>query len=269
MDELSLFELEKELDTVILGRHAVILDVVDSTNAEARRMLDVGSADGMAVFADRQTAGRGRRGRTWVSQAGCGLWMTVAVQPFMPAEEIQKLTLLAGLAVCLAVERCTEDGLKPVIKWPNDVLAGGKKLSGILSEAAVDARGKRRAIVGIGVNTCMPAEGYGEAEGRAISIAEAANRTVSRMKLAAFILNDMESLLGLWKREDFSPVAALYREYMLPVGSEVAIVDGEHRRRGVIEGLDDGGGLLVRLEGSGHERIISGEITVRGANGYV
>jgi BirA family transcriptional regulator, biotin operon repressor / biotin---[acetyl-CoA-carboxylase] ligase len=269
MEELSLNELEKQLDTVILGRNTVLLDAVDSTNAEARRLLDAGCADGTVVIAGTQTAGRGRRGRAWVSRAGCGLWMTAVVQAFMPVEEMQKLTLLAGLAVCLAVERCTNDALRPAIKWPNDVLAGSRKLCGILSESANDSSGARRAIVGIGVNTRRPAQGYGGAEGRAISIAEAANRDVHRVKLAATILNNMETLLGLWQREDFSPVAALYREYMLPPGSEVIMIDGERRRPGVIEGIDDGGGLLVRLQGSGVERIISGEITLRGTDGYV
>jgi BirA family biotin operon repressor/biotin-[acetyl-CoA-carboxylase] ligase len=269
MDALSLNDLYKELDTVLLGRNTVLLDTVDSTNAEARRLLDAGCADGTVVIAGTQTAGRGRRGRAWVSQAGCGLWMTAVVQAFMPVEEMQKLTLLAGLAVCLAVERCTNNIVRPVIKWPNDVLTGSRKLCGILSESAGDASGLRRAIVGIGVNTSRPAEGYGEAEGRAISIAEAANRDVPREKLAATILNNIETLLGLWQREDFSPVAALYREYMLPTGSEVIIIDGERRRLGIIEGLDDGGGLLVRLQGSGLERVISGEITLRGTDGYV
>lgn len=269
MDILSVKDLNSKLDTYTLGRHAVLLDTVDSTNTEARRMLEKGCVDGAVIIAARQTGGKGRRGRHWVSEAGCGLWMTAVVKPFMALEEMQKLTLLAAVAVCRAVEHVASGTVKPVIKWPNDVLVMGRKLCGILCESAMDGAGERWVIIGIGVNTKTPEAGYGEATGAAIALEQAAGKPINRVELAAAILNDMEALFTGWRSQGFSAIAAGYREYMLPAGCEVVVIDGDKRRQGRIEGLDDGGGLLVRLDTGEIEHIISGEITVRGVAGHV
>lgn len=268
MDILSTEELHKRLATSVLGRRTVLLDTIDSTNTQARRMLDTGCGNGTVIIAAQQTGGRGRRGRHWVSEEGCGLWMTAVIRPFMKLDEMQKLTLLAGLAVCRAVEQAA-GGVKPVIKWPNDIIMMGRKLCGILCESATDSHGERWAIIGIGVNTKAPQSGYEEASDVAISLEQAAGIQISRMELAAAILNNMEILLDSWQAGGFSAIAAGYREYMLPLGSEIVIIDGDKRRQGVIDGLDDEGGLLVRLGSGEVERIISGEISVRGVAGYV
>jgi BirA family biotin operon repressor/biotin-[acetyl-CoA-carboxylase] ligase len=262
MDDFTIDELEAHLTTRTLGRQAALHAALGSTNAEARRLAEAGCPGGAVVIAQTQTAGRGRRGRRWGSEPVCGLWMTFVAEPFMAPEEMQQLTLAVGLAVCRAVARCA--GAGPVIKWPNDVLVDGRKLCGILCESAVDASGRRYAVAGVGVNTRAPSAGWGEAAGQAVSLMEATGRAVPRLRLAAEILNETERLLDAWRAEGFAPVAAGYREYMLPAGAKVAVVDAAGTRRGSVEGLDDGGGLLVRLDSGELERIISGEISVLG-----
>jgi BirA family biotin operon repressor/biotin-[acetyl-CoA-carboxylase] ligase len=284
MDAFSAAELYKSLKTQTLGRHAVVLDTVDSTNLEVRRLLDKGSSEGEVVIADRQTLGRGRRGRHWVSEAGCGLWMSFAAKPRVPPAQTQQMTLAAGVAVCRAIEAVTENTVKPLIKWPNDIIVEGKKLCGILCEsfsgspypplirgdAAVAAGGISNVIVGIGVNTSRPQNSWDEAEGIAVSLEESAGRLVPRIELAAAILNEMEPLLDAMRAGGFAEIAEEYRKRMLPVGSEVVIVDGAwNPRRGRIEGVEDSGELLVRLESGEIERIVSGEISLRGVGGYV
>lgn len=269
MDRFTKEELWRGLRTNALGRNAVLLDTIDSTNLEARRKLDTNLPHGAVFIAGRQTGGRGRRGRHWVSEPGCGLWMTVVLKPFMALEEMQKLTLLIGLAVCQAVVNLTAGALKPAIKWPNDVLAGGRKLCGILCESAADSAGQRMVIAGIGVNTRTPSAGYGEAAPIAISVEEASGQPVGRLRLAAEILNQMELLLDGWQADGFTSVAAGYREYMVPAGTPVEIIDGERRRLGHIDALDDGGALLVRLQNGVVERVISGEISIRSVGDHV
>ncbi len=259
--------LQSLLNTAVLGRIATLLEVVDSTNSEARRRLADGLPHGAVFIAGSQTGGRGRRGRQWVSEPGCGLWMTVVLEPFMAVEELQKLTLLIGLAVCRAVQSSTGYA-NLAIKWPNDVLAGGKKLCGILCESALDQNGKRMVIAGVGVNTRTPAAGYGQAASVATSIEDASGLVVDRLELAAEILAQMETLLGEWQAEGFAAVAGEYRRFMLPQGTPVTIADGQRQESGTLEGLDDDGALLVRMESGALRRIISGEISVRGVNGY-
>lgn len=304
MEILSLEELDKGLKTKVLGRHAVVLDTVDSTNNEARRLLEEGAPEGLVVIAGEQTGGRGRRRKVWVSEKGCGLWMTFAFRSFLPPEKMQTITLAAGVAVCRAVEDLTGGGTRPVIKWPNDVLAGSRKICGILSEAqpspqplpltpypplirgVCNPAASRQArcardvaaatggissyiIVGVGVNTRKPQNGWGEAEGIAVSLEESAGRIVPRMDLAAALLNNMEYFLDAIQAGGFPAIAEEYRKRMLPAGTEVVIIDGDEHRRGRIEGVEDAGGLLVRLENGEIERIVSGEITLRGVGGYV
>lgn len=258
------------LATRALGRVLHRLYTVDSTNLEVRRRLAAGEPDGFAVVAGEQTAGRGRRGRQWVSETGCGLWLSLAVRPQVPAGELQKLTLLTAAAVSAALARCTGGALRPVIKWPNDILAGagGGKLCGILCESVVSGDGPQCAVVGIGVNTRTPAGGWGGGV-RAASVEGASGVPVCPDRLAAEILNGMEALVDRWGAEGFGPVAGMYRQWMLAPGSAVRFGEGDAAREGLIEGLDEGGGLLIRLGNGDVARVISGEISVRGVEGNV
>lgn len=269
LDEFCPQALENGLRTEKLGRNAVLLAQVDSTNAEARRRALAGEGDGTVVIASLQSAGRGRRGRHWVSEEGCGLWLTAVTQPNVSTEELQQVTLLTAVAVCRALRALTDGKLRLTIKWPNDVLTQGRKLCGILCETVTDGAGNRSTLIGVGINTRSPRMGYGDAEDIAISVQRACGREVPRLALAAALLNEMETLLSEWEMNGFAPVAAAYREFMVPKGTDVVLIDALNGKRGRIEGVDDGGALLVRLEDGAQERVISGEISVRGVGGYV
>ena len=136
-DRLSAGELAGALAGRRVGRALVCLETVDSTNNEVKRRALAGAADGLAVVAEQQTGGRGRRGRSFVSPAGQGLYLSVLLRPRCPLEEVSALTAWTAVAVCNAVERVC--GVRPGIKWPNDVILDGRKLCGILTELELEA----------------------------------------------------------------------------------------------------------------------------------
>ncbi len=250
-----------------LCRRAVFLDEVGSTNTYARGLLDGPEADGTAVLAARQTGGRGRRGRQWLSEAGSGLYLSFLFQSALPLEELQRLTLAVGVAVCRAVGRCLPAGVAPTIKWPNDVLLGGRKLCGILCESATDSAGRRHVIVGVGVNTRTPTGGFGELESIATSLEAMGAEVPPRASLAAWILNELYDLMARWQAEGFGVVAAAYRPYLPPAGAAVTVLESAGPAEGQLVGLADDGALVVRLADGTLRSIVSGEVSVKPKEG--
>ena len=155
-DRLSAGELAGALAGRRVGRALVCLETVDSTNNEVKRRALAGAADGLAVVAEQQTGGRGRRGRSFVSPAGQGLYLSVLLRPRCPLEEVSTLTAWTAVAVCNAVERVC--GVRPGIKWPNDVILDGRKLCGILTELELEAEtaALRHVVVGWGSTSPRP-----------------------------------------------------------------------------------------------------------------
>ena len=160
-DRLSAGELAGALAGRRVGRALVCLETVDSTNNEVKRRALAGAADGLAVVAEQQTGGRGRRGRSFVSPAGQGLYLSVLLRPRCPLEEVSTLTAWTAVAVCNAVERVC--GVRPGIKWPNDVILDGRKLCGILTELELEAEtaALRHVVVGVGINLTQTAADFG------------------------------------------------------------------------------------------------------------
>ncbi|MDD3243917.1 MAG: biotin--[acetyl-CoA-carboxylase] ligase [Eubacteriales bacterium] len=250
-----------------IGSRALFLPEVDSTNAEAKRRCIDGRGAGLLVAADTQSAGRGRKGRTWVSAPGQGLWMSLVVKPSIDLSEVQKVTLLTAAAVCDALRQC--DAALPLqVKWPNDILLNGKKLCGILCEMISDLDGVHFVILGIGINLHTPPGGFAPDIADKATALEEYTACPGRAELAAAISKKVEEYLKIWET-GFAPVARAYRQYLMPAGTPVRVMgyDGTPREA-VFAGVDDDGGLLVDTQ-TGRERIISGEIAVRGRNGYV
>lgn len=236
--------------------------VLASTSDTASALAADGAADGTAVVAGRQTAGRGRRGRVWDSPPGTGLYLSVVLR----GRQSPVVTLLAGVAVAEAVRRTA--GVAADLKWPNDVVApppagavfGGRKIAGVLTEALPGTDGgDDAAVVGVGVNV-RDRPFPPELAGRAAALEPLAGRRVDGAALCAELL----ARLGRWRRrmagEGEGVVVARWRALApasrgAPVSWEVA----GSRRRGVTAGVDDGGALLVS-RGGRTERIVGGEV---------
>ena len=264
-DLLTQGELLPLLATRYMGRRVYSYEVTDSTNRRAREEAERGAPHGSVFFAEEQTSGRGRLGRTWSAPRGAGVWMSVLLRPKLTPADIAQVTLLAGLATCIAIREVT--GLPVAIKWPNDIVYEGKKLVGILTEMAAEEDRISALVVGIGVNV-NNASFPKELKEKATSLLLAGGRRVSRKELAARILLRLEE-----EYERFLQHAAdrafldRYAQHCATIGSVVRVATGSEEFVGTAVGINETGALLVET-GQGVRPVLSGEVSVRGMLGY-
>lgn len=264
-DLLTRGELLPLLATRYMGRRVYSYEVTDSTNRRAREEAERGAPHGSVFFAEEQTNGRGRLGRTWSAPRGAGVWMSVLLRPKLTPADIAQVTLLAGLATCIAIREVT--GLPVAIKWPNDIVYEGKKLVGILTEMAAEEDRISALVVGIGVNV-NNASFPMELKEKATSLLLAGGRRVSRKELAARILLRLEE-----EYERFLQHAAdrafldRYAQHCATIGSVVRVATGSEEFVGTAVGINETGALLVET-GQGVRPVLSGEVSVRGMLGY-
>lgn len=247
----------------VLGRPIMVFAETASTNDVAARLAKQDVEEGTVVFAESQTAGRGRHGRAWVSPAGKGLWFTLLLRPKLPPSSASRLTVMAGVAVATALRRAT--GLPLRIKWPNDVLCRGKKLAGILTELGIEEERLVHALVGVGVDVNLDAGDFPqELQNMATSLKLEAGRSFSRAALAAEILGEFEKGIARLGDDQFVGIAEEWVALDDTLGRQVTIEGPGGRRRGHASGIDPDGALLLRLDGGRIERVLGGEVTLEG-----
>lgn len=245
-----------------------VLSETDSTNSACRRLALEGAPDGTVVLADCQTAGRGRRGRSFQSPAGKGLFFSILWRPDCAPEQLLPLTALSAVAVCRAILQVC--GAQAQIKWPNDLVLSGRKLAGILTEMALEGESGHvsHVVVGIGINVHQRLTDFdGEVAQIATSLDLALGGSVCRAQLAAALLEEMDIL----RREVlFAPEKWLaeYRAACLNIGKTVQLIWGEEREPAQALAVDDRYGLVVRHRDGRVETLRSGEVSVRGLYGY-
>ncbi len=261
---LTLQELLPKLRTDAFGRRLTLLDVTDSTQNELRKLAEQGAAEGTLVIAEQQTSGRGRMGRSWVSPAGKGIWMSLLLRPPVPLPLAPQLTLLAAVALSRAISEQLPS-LDIGIKWPNDLLVGGKKISGILLESAAEDERLKYVVVGLGISANLDAEDYPEdLLSRAISLKMASGRTVDRSGLIAAVLEQFERLYKLYLEQGFAPIRTLWEARSVTLGNPAELHTPQGIVSGVPRGLDEMGGLRVELPDGSMRTIYSAEIGASG-----
>ena len=243
-------------------------DSIDSTNTYARGLARQGAAHGTVLIADRQTGGRGRRGRHFHSPAGVGVYMSVILRPNCAPQEIMHLTCAAAVAMCDAVETAT--GVRPGIKWTNDLVCGSRKIAGVLAELGFGGNGNvDYAVIGIGINCCQRDSDFPEdIQGIAGSLASVTGKSVDRAKVAAAMMDAlyrMDQTLLTGKAE----MLDRYRKDCITLGKEICVVRGDSVRHGTALDIDCDGALLVVYADGGTETVNSGEVSIRGMYGYV
>lgn len=250
-------------DQTPAGRPVVWLDTVDSTSDECkRRAAQQAYPHGLAVIAAQQTRGKGRRGRSFQSLAGQGLYLSALWTPPGDPETVSQLTAWVAVAVADAVEKTT--GLRVDVKWPNDLQLGGKKLCGILTELALDPQTQalQYVVVGIGVNLTQTEADFGpELSPIAVSLAQA-GAAVSRKRLAAAILDELDALAVDFpaQRENY---LTKYRQECITLGQEITIFHPTSAQDAVALDVDESFALLVRYPDGTVGRVNSGEVSVR------
>lgn len=258
-DRLLPAEIERHFRRRLLAGDIVHRDLVDSTNRLAIELARGGAVEGTAVVAERQTAGRGRLGRTWESPPGTNLYLSVVLRPALSPLEVPRLTLAAAVAVVDAIGSTT--GLRAGIKWPNDVLLEGRKACGILTELEAEAERVRFVVVGIGVNLNALEEDFPtELRAKATSLAIVLGRPVDRAAFAGTLLGALDDVYGEMLRGGFAALRPRYEAHHALVGRRVTI-EGGPACDGYVRGVDDEGALLVETD-AGPRRILSGEVTL-------
>lgn len=259
-DRLTALELRPLLNTHDVGQELVCFEELGSTSDHAKVLAGEGAEHGTVVIAETQTAGRGRRGRSWVSPPRRNLYFSVVLRPELPPARAPELTLVASVAVCDALRQA---GVDAGIKWPNDLFASGRKLGGILTELAADPDRVQWVVVGVGVNVNMRREDLPpELADLATSIALERGQPAPRALFAAACLTALEEWLDLHAERGFEPVLAAWRERNVTLGRRVVVRADEGEHEGVAEDLDATGALLVRLDGGAVRRFMAGDVTL-------
>ena len=248
--------------------HIQWFDTIESTNTRLKELARQGAPQGTVLLADSQTGGRGRRGRSFHSPAGTGIYMSVLLRPQCPPEDLMHLTCAVAVAVCDAVEASV--GIRPGIKWTNDLVCGKRKLAGILTELGMGPNGLVDfAVIGIGLN-CRQQEVDFPEDIRPIagSLASVTGRDIDRAAVAAAMLVSLEKM-GRSLLTEKDGFLARYRRDCVTLGQMVSVVRGDEVRHGRALDIDSEGALIVEFAPGQAETVNSGEVSVRGMYGYV
>lgn len=266
-DVLSKDELESRLHTKWAGKNLEYHESLGSTNVRARLLAEEGAPEGTLVVADAQTAGRGRRGRSWTSPAGKNLYFTILLRPDFIPDKAPMLTLVMALAVQRAIAEIS--GCKTDIKWPNDIVLNGKKVTGILTEMSVQSDYIDNVVIGVGINV-KPQEFAPELADKAASLEAELGQSISRALLLEKIMEHFERDYALFlKQLDLSLLMQDYNACLVNHGREVEVLEPTGAYKGTAEGINEKGELLVRLPDGRINEIYAGEVSVRGIYGYV
>lgn len=261
-DRLLDVEIQSGLRTQSFGRTLQCFNVIDSTMDAAHRLAKAGAAEGTAVFADTQRAGRGRLGRTWVSPPGQGIYGSLILRPTLPLSALSTITLTMAIGIAQALE--AETGLPIKIKWPNDLWLHEAKLGGILTELQAEPDRLQYVIVGFGLNVNgAPAD----LPSGAISLAQALGRPVHRMPLIRRLLASLERVYVQLLREGFTTLQPEWRARSTVLGHRIRLTSQPRspeqpprELEGQAVDIDDTGALVVRCDNGLHERLTAGDV---------
>ncbi len=249
---------EITLSSSICAGSIFISDTIDSTNAEALRLIDAGQAAPFLVLSERQTAGRGRRGRKWVSPFAQNLYYSLVLRIDGGMRQLEGLSLVVGLAVMRALRDVGVHGSG--LKWPNDVLVGSKKVAGILLELVGDPADVCHVVLGIGINANM--QSAEEVDQQWTSIQLETGRSVDRNHLVAHLSQALQAYLERHRDSGFSVIRDEWEQNHLWQDKAVSLIAGVNQVDGIVLGIDDQGAL--RLDVNGVEKTYSGgELSLR------
>lgn len=267
-DLLTLEEIEPYLTSSVIGRKIIHFDTIGSTNIEAKKNSDEEDAHGTVVISEEQVSGRGRLGRQWVSPKYKGIWMSIILKPDLSPMDAVKLTQIAAAAVALA---SAELGIKALVKWPNDIVVNHKKVCGILTEMNAELTKIHYVIVGIGINVNIDDQDFPEdIKSIATSLKIESKNEVNRQKLTGKILSQFEILYNKFiKENDIEASVKICREYSALLGKEILVISREGNIPAKALDIDEAGRLIVQYDDGTIEKLISGEVSIRGKESYI
>lgn len=266
-DLMTEAEIKSLMHTDWVAKEVLYFDTIDSTNIKAQELAEKGYQSGTLVVADKQESGKGRRGRSWVSPSGTGIFMTLMIKPDINPNNASMLTLVAALAVAKAITSVT--GEEALIKWPNDIVINGKKVCGILTEMNAQFDYINHIVVGIGIN--VHNESFPEEISQMASslMIEAGGKRFHRAQIIAETMSYFEQYYDIFlKTQDLSALVREYDELLVNRNKSVRVLDPKEPFDGKAMGITPKGELIVDTWES-RKLVSSGEVSVRGIYGYV
>lgn len=265
-DIMSEHELKSNRKTRWMGEEILYFDIIDSTNTKAKQLAEDGYPSGTLVVADQQTAGRGRRGRSWDSPRGMDIYMTLMLKPQINPNNASMITLVAAMAVAKAIQQVSD--LEVTIKWPNDIVINGKKVVGILTEMSAQIDYINHVVVGVGIN--VHNESFPEEiRETASSLLLESGKRYKRAEIIEFFLEYFEEYYEKFlETEDMSALMNEYDKMLVNRGRMVRVLDPKEPFEGKAMGITKKGELIVDTWES-RKLVSSGEVSVRGIYGYV
>ena len=258
-DTLASERISLHLETKELGRNIIYYPVCDSTQTIATNKAREGVPHGTLVVSEEQTAGRGRLDRSWESSAGKGIWMSLILRPNISPQFAAQFTLVAAVAIARAIEDTTP--CVPSIKWPNDLLINGKKVTGILTELQSDMDRVQAIIIGMGINVNQTPESFeGALESIATSLKLEAGEHVDRALLAAKVLFYLEKYSDMYVTLGFEPIKLIWESYNFTIGNRIRATTLRETIEGLAIGITNDGALQLQLDDGEIKGIYSADI---------
>lgn len=266
-DIISQAEIQSMVKTKWAGRNIIYYDETDSTNIQAKLVGEKGAVHGTLAVADRQVAGKGRRGRSWDSPKGMCVYMTLLQRPEIAPVKAPMLTLVMALSVAEAIRQ--ETGMAAEIKWPNDIVLNKKKLCGILTEMSTEIHEINYVVTGVGINVNQE-KFSGEIQERATSLLIESGRRIRRSELIAAVMERYEENYEVFmKTEDLSGLQEKYNRMLVNYNKEVRVLEPKGEYNAHAAGINPQGELIVTTPAGEEKHIFAGEVSVRGIYGYV
>ena len=262
-------ELAGPLSGCLVGSRLMCLDTIDSTNTECKRQAMAGAPEGLVVMAEEQTGGRGRLGRSFQSPPGRGLYLSALLRPRLEPAEVADFTAWVAVAVCDGIQAAC--GVRPRIKWTNDIILNGRKLVGILTELGLvsESNSLDYLVTGIGINVNHRPEDFSpDIRDMAISLSQALGHPVRRSHLAAQVILALDRMYADFPRNK-AEYLEKYRSDCLTPSNQVQLITPVSRQEAYALAIDDDFRLVVELPDGTRRALSAGEVSVRGMYGYV
>ncbi|MFC1632461.1 biotin--[acetyl-CoA-carboxylase] ligase [Candidatus Omnitrophota bacterium] len=256
-DRLLAEELSWRLQTKIIGKKILAYNIVDSTNKVAFALAEQGAAYGTTVFAEGQSKGKGRLGRSWVSPKGTGIYFSVVLRPDISPGEASLVTLLAAVSSVEAIRKVT--GLRALIRWPNDVLVNNKKVCGILTEMQAEDSRIKFLILGLGVNVNTASHKLPVGAG-SLKEESSSQRRLSRLKLAQELMRQLDQHYLAFKEKGAEEIIRQWKNLSAFSGKRVKVFYANKTVEGFAQDIDESGALIVRLDNGFRQHILAGDI---------
>lgn len=255
-------EISKDLNTRYIGKNLYIYNEVSSTNTIAQFLSQNGIGNGSVVVAEKQTAGRGRSGKSWESPLG-GVWLSVILTPDVDYSKIPLITLATGVAVAKALERIGVEN--PEIKWPNDIMINGKKVCGILTEGVTNFNSIKNVIIGVGIDANLSIEDFPkELQAKTTSLEIELERKINENLLIKIFFEELEQTIELFNSEAYEEILREWRKRSYTIG-KIVEVKKPHKKPydGYAIGISKEGALIVEKSDGSLEKVISGECIIK------